>query len=65
MENRIVELRKKAGLRQADIAKELGIVQSAVSAWETGQGNPRIEHLPKLAEMLHCTIDEIFRTAHQ
>ena len=54
------EYRLQQNLRQADIAKELGISRVAVSKWEKGIMNPRVEHLPKLAKILRCNISDFF-----
>ena len=57
-------LKKKrlaAGLSQKELADKLGIVQSAVSAWESGEKMPRASQLPELAAALHCTIDELYQ----
>ena len=57
-------LKKKrlaAGLSQKELADKLGIVQSAISAWESGEKMPRAAQLPELAAALHCTIDELYQ----
>lgn len=48
------------GLSQAELAGKLGIVQSAISAWESGEKMPRASQLPALAEALNCTIDDLY-----
>lgn len=48
------------GLTQIDLAKMLGVAQSAISAWESGDKLPRASQLPALASVLHCTIDELY-----
>lgn len=50
----------RGDMTQAELAKELGIDRSTVAKWETGKANPRVELLPKLAEILNCSIDELF-----
>lgn len=52
--------RKKAGLTQKELAEKLGVDQSAVSFWETGRSAPRGAKLFRLADILNCTIDELF-----
>ena len=52
--------RLAAGLSQKDLAERLGIVQSAISAWESGEKMPRASQLPALAEALNCTIDDLY-----
>ena len=51
--------RKKAGLSQADVADALGVAPAAVSQWETGKTMPDPRKLPKIAETLSCTVDEL------
>ena len=38
----------------------MGVSQQAVGKWERGESLPRAEQLPKLAELLHCKIDDLF-----
>lgn len=54
--------RKKAGVTQGELAEKIGVTQGAVSQWENGDTKPSVELLPKLASVLGCTIDELFRT---
>lgn len=51
--------REKTGLTQKEVAEKLGIDQSAVSLWETGKTAPRVAILVKLAELYHCSLDEL------
>lgn len=58
---RIKELRLQANLTQAQLAKNLGLKsQSTVAMWETELRRPPSIILPRLAEELGCTIDELF-----
>ncbi len=54
--------RKAKGLTQKDIAKKLNIVPSTVSMWETGERNPDIIMLKRLAILLECTTDDLLKT---
>ncbi len=56
----IRDLRESAGLTQGELAAELGVDRSAVTKWETGEAMPRASLLPKLAEVLHCSIDDLY-----
>lgn len=58
--NNILNMRKKAGFLQADVADRLCIDRSTVAKWETGEAMPRADKLPLLAQLLGCTIDELF-----
>lgn len=51
--------RENKGLTQRDLATELGVDQSAVCLWETGKAQPRAKLLPKIAQILGCTMDEL------
>lgn len=57
---RISELRQKAGLSQQQLGDSMGVAQSAVSSWEKEIFLPRTRQLPLLAQVLDCTIDELF-----
>ena len=53
-------LRQERGLTQAQFASRIGAQQNTVSQWESGKRNPPSSILPQLAEVLGCTIDELF-----
>ena len=55
----IEEARKAKGLTQEQLAKMLGITQGAIAQWENGLTHPSFEMLPKLAEILGMTVDEL------
>lgn len=51
--------RKQAKLSQAKVAEVLGVNQSCVSLWETGKTKPRARLLMRLADLYHCTVDDL------
>lgn len=57
---RIRALREACGIQQRELANEMGVLQSAVSNWESETALPRSRQLPQLARLLGCTIDELF-----
>lgn len=57
---RLKELRLKAGLTQAEVAKELNVNQSAVHLWETGKIRIARKHHKKLARLYKVTVEELF-----
>ncbi len=59
--NNIQSYRKKAGMNQKQLACEMSVTQQAVAKWETGTSLPRADLLPKLADVLGCTVDELLR----
>ena len=54
------EKRIAAGITQTALAEQLNVSQAAVAVWETGEAKPTVDKLPKLAELLGCTIDDLF-----
>lgn len=59
----IKSLRIKKGISQDTLAKLLGTTQAAVAMWETGARMPRADKLPRLAEVLGCTVSDLFAKA--
>lgn len=57
----IKSIREEAGLTQAGLAEIAGVTQQAVSNWENGDRQPRVEHLPRIADALGVSIDELVR----
>lgn len=47
-------------MSQAALAEAIGVDSSTVAKWESGGVYPRAQLLPQLAEILSCTIDELF-----
>lgn len=56
----IREYRIKKGISQAQLAKLMETTQAAVAMWETGARMPRAGKLPKLAEVLGCSVADLF-----
>lgn len=46
----IKKLRKRFGLTQQDLADIAGVTNKAVSAWETGEKEPRMGAIEKIAQ---------------
>ena len=55
------EQRKRAGLTQMEVAKQLGVTDSAVNQWETGKTTPNTKRLSELARLYNCTVDELLK----
>lgn len=60
MREALKELRKRAGMNQADVAAALNVQQSTVAMWENGENKPRADKLPEIAKLFHCTIDDLY-----
>lgn len=56
---RIAQLRKDKNLKQDELAEMLGVSPQAVSKWENDLTCPDISALPKLAQILGVSVDEL------
>ena len=54
-------LRKKSGLTQAELAFTVGVHETSIRRWETGDRLPNAEYVKKLAEALHVNEQQLFR----
>ncbi len=54
---RLKELRKKKGISQLRLATELNTTQNTISRYETGEREPGIDELIKIAEYFNVSVD--------
>lgn len=52
--------RKAAGYTQERLSAALGVTRVALAQWETGRAWPSAALLPKMADLLLCSIDELY-----
>lgn len=52
--------RVNAGLRQEDVANELGISKATLISWEKGKTYPNVYQAERLYEIYHRPVDSIF-----
>ncbi len=57
----ITELRKENGMTQAQLAEKMGVTDKAVSKWERDLSCPDINSIPKLAEILGTTVEQLMQ----
>lgn len=57
----IASLRREKGMTQADLAKQMGVTDKAVSKWERDLSCPDVQTLPKLAEVLGISVEELLQ----
>lgn len=58
--NRLIELRKRAGLSQEELADRLGISRQAVSKWERAESGPDVDNAIMLSRLYNISLDELF-----
>ena len=59
--NRLADRRKKQSLSQAELAKQAGITRQAIYAIEANQYLPSTQISLQLADVLACSIEDLFR----
>ncbi len=57
--NRLLKIRKRMGMTQAEVAESAGLSDRTYADIERGTVNMRTETLLKICEVLHITPDEI------
>ena len=61
---KLTQVRKAAGLTQADVAAKLNVSRQAVSRWESGQSKPSTEKLLALGALYGVSIDLLLNTGN-
>lgn len=59
LEEKLIQLRKRQGYTQLQLAEELNISRQAVSRWETGAAQPTIDNLKSLSRLYGISLDEL------
>ena len=54
---RLKELRKKKGISQLKLATDLNTTQNTISRYETGEREPGIDELIKIADYFNVSVD--------
>lgn len=57
LSEKLLELRKKKGLSQLELAEELKVSRQAISRWEVGSAVPSIENLKCLGKLYGVSMD--------
>ena len=56
-------LRKEKGMTQRELAEQMNVTDKAVSKWERDLSCPDINSLPRLAEILGISVEELLNTS--
>ena len=59
--DKIIQLRKKCGWSQEELAEKVNVSRQTLSKWETGESVPDIEKCKLLAEIFRVTLDDLVR----
>lgn len=54
------ELRERANLTQIELARSVNVSGRTISVWENGEGQPHLEHVKCLLDVLNCSFEELY-----
>lgn len=61
LNEKLIQLRKKKGITQAELAEDMQVSRQAVSKWESGGSIPSIENLRSLSELYSVHVDYLLK----
>lgn len=61
---RLLDLRKKAGLSQEEVGEKLGVSRQTVSKWETDQTLPELVKAKALSQLYNVSYDYLISESH-
>ena len=56
---KIMNLRKKNGLSQEDLAEKVGVARQTISKWELGETSPDLKQSKELSKIFNVSLDEL------
>ncbi len=63
--DKIIDLRKKNGWSQEELAEKLGVSRQAVSKWENGTSDPSTSNLCALAKLYGIPVEELLHETQE
>ncbi len=56
---KIMDLRKKNGLSQEELAEKIGVARQTISKWELGETSPDLKQSKELSNIFNVSLDEL------
>ncbi|MBR3523174.1 MAG: helix-turn-helix transcriptional regulator [Bacilli bacterium] len=56
---KIMDLRKKNGLSQEELAEKVGVARQTISKWELGETSPDLKQAKELSKIFNASLDEL------
>ena len=56
---KIMNLRKKNGLSQEELAEKVGVARQTISKWELGETSPDLKQAKELSRIFYVSLDEL------
>lgn len=60
MKNNMLEIRKRKGITQKQIANAVGTTPQFISKLEIGSSNPSLKKAFQIAKFLECSVEELY-----
>lgn len=57
----IVRRRKARGITQGAAARLVGVTRQTMIKWESGEAEPQLIHLERLAKVLECAVEDFLK----
>ena len=62
---KLIKLRKAAGLSQEELGNRLNVARQTVSKWELGETTPEMDKLIKISEIFNITLDSLIKEENE
>ena len=59
IQDKLLTLRRRAGMSQQEVADAIGVTRQTISNWELGQGAPALDKGSELARLYGVTLDDL------
>ena len=56
---KIIDLRKKNGFSQEELAEKVGVARQTISKWELGETSPDLKQAKELSKIFNISLDEL------
>ena len=57
--NQLMELRRRVGMTQEELAERVGVSRQTLSKWETGESSPDLDKAGRLARVFDVSLDTL------
>ncbi|MBO6145516.1 MAG: helix-turn-helix transcriptional regulator [Bacilli bacterium] len=57
--DKLIQLRKKSGMNQEELAEKLGVSRQSVSKWESNNAYPETDKIVQICNIFNCSMDDL------
>ena len=65
LSDKVIALRKNAGMSQEELAEKQDVSRQAISRWENGSAKPDADHLLQISKLFDVTADYLLNEAYE